>query len=247
MDVTIVLFFVAVIARGVMMVYRNRSKHQARLVLIQDDAVKITIPTTLKWAPGQHIFIRFPSIRKFESHPFTIASIPASKITSSVFGDAEGGDAEKNEIVVLLRPHTGLTLELAKATKDMTVTIPAILDGPYGHAEASFRAYSEVLLLVGGSGVSYAIPVLTDLVRRMNEPSGESRCAKVELVWVMRREGNTRSQISKEITNLDSPSCAVMVRSRPGRHYQGCKAWFRNSPRVHHGQVSHGFEWGLER
>jgi len=246
MDVTIVLFFVAVIVRGVMMAYRNRSKHQARLTLMQDDAVKITIPTTLNWIPGQHVFIRFPSIRKFESHPFTITSIPTSKITSSLSGDAEVGDTEKNEIVVLLRPHTGLTLELAKATKDMTVTIPAILDGPYGHVETSFRAYDEVLLLVAGSGVSCGILVLMDLVQCMNGSPGESRCVKVELVWVMRKEGNTRSQISKETTSLDSPSCVVVVRSRPECSYQGCKTWFRNSLRVHHGRNSHGFKWEPE-
>ena len=50
---------------------------------LPDNMVKITIPTTANWKPGQHFFARFLDlgIHAATSHPFTAASlcVPAEK------------------------------------------------------------------------------------------------------------------------------------------------------------------------
>lgn len=69
---------------------------------------------------------------------------------------------------------------------------PAFLEGSYGHDPLAHH-FESVLLIAGGSGVSYIASILLDLVRRArNRELGGSKpmvTTKVTWVWTIREEG----------------------------------------------------------
>ena len=104
--------------------------------------VKITMPTKLKWRPGQHFFVRFLGlgIHAASSHPFTVATLSEQ---------SEGKEGAVMEIYA--RVHGGITARLATlAKKGAAGSSRVLLDGPYGGIEGNLKAYDRVLLLAGG-------------------------------------------------------------------------------------------------
>ncbi|PWN38545.1 uncharacterized protein FA14DRAFT_160038 [Meira miltonrushii] len=45
-------------------------------LLDQDPMIRITIRTNVKWLPGQHIMLHFPSLGFMQPHPFTVTTLP---------------------------------------------------------------------------------------------------------------------------------------------------------------------------
>ncbi|KAL0062973.1 hypothetical protein AAF712_010104 [Marasmius tenuissimus] len=118
------------------------------------------------WRPGQHYFFHFLTVQPFQSHPFTIASIP------SLEGD------EPQELVVLIRQANGLTKKLAKyLAKHDAKSIPVLPDGPFGGLGHDISIYDHVLLVAGGTGVTFVVPVLQDLIRK-----------SIHVLWSVRDE-----------------------------------------------------------
>lgn len=174
MKITLGLFGFGFLARFVYMVITNvLFKHRAQLSL-QNGFVRVTIPTNIKWRPGMHIFVRFLHIRPFESHPFTISSLPGA--------DAKDG-SKNNELVFLVKIESGFTHSLGDcaAQEALTRQFPVILDGPYGESGANtLRSYDSVLLLAGGMGLTFITPILSDLARSMKQKTGI--CKTVDVV-----------------------------------------------------------------
>ncbi|KAI1791776.1 hypothetical protein LXA43DRAFT_1094126 [Ganoderma leucocontextum] len=151
--------------------------------MLPERMVKIVIPTKVAWRPGQHFFVRFLDlgVHAASSHPFTIASLP------DVISDSEKGSGER-VMEVYARIHGGITARLAAVAQSGSLkTSRVLLDGPYGGFEGSIKAYDRVLLLAGGSGVSFVVPLLLDLVRSFN--TSLNKCGKVHLVWAVRTNG----------------------------------------------------------
>ena len=62
--------------------------------------------------------------------------------------------------------------------------VPAIIDGPYGASSAVVQAFDEVVMLIGGMGITYALPTLMHLA------SARSIVTRhVSLVWTVRDAG----------------------------------------------------------
>ena len=175
----------------------NGLRLDATFEALPENMVKITIPTKLKWRPGQHFFVRFLDlgIHAASSHPFTVASLPGS--------DAK--DNGSGVIEMYARVHGGITARLAAVAKSGALkTSRVLLDGPYGGIEANLRMYDRVLLLAGGSGpcfirfgskpsslcapgVTFVVPLLLDLVHYAK--SGKTTCCQVRLVWAVKSHG----------------------------------------------------------
>ncbi|KAL7410639.1 hypothetical protein BDY24DRAFT_443810 [Mrakia frigida] len=146
----------------------------------------IRIPSVRRgWFPGQHVRIRIFSKRMgfvgWESHPFTIAS------------------SENGEGVRLLCKINGSWTQklhdLAKegldengSEKDCANIIPISLEGSYGQCNFVSSLFSSVLVVAGGSGVSFALSVAESVVRDVQ--SGKGRTKELVVVWSVREPGD---------------------------------------------------------
>lgn len=73
----------------------------------QDPMIRITIRTNVKWSPGQHIMLHFPSLGFMQPHPFTVTTLP----------DPDRPDFDSTA-VFLARARSGLTRLLFNLNKN---------------------------------------------------------------------------------------------------------------------------------
>ncbi|RPA79582.1 hypothetical protein BJ508DRAFT_240538 [Ascobolus immersus RN42] len=158
---------------------------------LSDDGVKITIPTKMKWKPGQHVFIRVPGISWTDNHPFTIASVMkaenlVAKTDRHSSGRATPEEESYNDVVIVFKPFKGFTrkaFELSRKFPDLT--LECFLDGPYGGLPRPLEAFDTVLLIAGGSGITPVVAHLQDLCRKMK--TGAALTRDVRIVWTVKR------------------------------------------------------------
>lgn len=133
---------------------------QASIELLTHDTVRLTLRRRMHWQAGQHAYVVLPSISGLptEAHPFTIASIPHAL-------DGTEGPKDK-DVVFLIRGRSGFTRRLREhaSTKGNAGSVPAYIDGPYG-CPPNLKTFSTCVLIAGGSGVSYTLPLLQDLIQ----------------------------------------------------------------------------------
>ncbi|KAL5487797.1 FRP1_3 [Sanghuangporus weigelae] len=180
--------------------------HRASVELLTSDTVKLTLRRRMNWTAGQHAYVILPSVSKLptEAHPFTIASIPHS---ISVNGSDE---SPEKEVVFLIRAQSGFTERLREhaSIKGIPSSVPAYIDGPYGNPP-DLRSFSTCVLIAGGSGISYTLPLLLDIVHNVRE--GTSSCQRVLFVWIVHHEDHM-NWISKPLTDalLAAPSDLIV-------------------------------------
>ncbi|KAM6491232.1 Ferric reductase like transmembrane component domain containing protein [Amanita muscaria] len=156
------------------------------------------------WTVGQHVRLRvFFGGRLFESHPLTIMCAPPSEGTNAseyagsgiLLGARAVGDWTKalNEFALRegkkLRAQR-LNSEEEELTDATPVPVHVMIDGPYGGCSVDPSSYETVLLVSGGSGVTFTIGVLDALVGKYIR-SGPDQVVtrKIEFVWFIRSYG----------------------------------------------------------
>ncbi|KAF7297802.1 Ferric-chelate reductase [Mycena kentingensis (nom. inval.)] len=122
------------------------------------------------WTPGQHVFIRVLGlgIHALTSHPFTVASVKTK------------GEEGEGVVELVLRARGGLTRALQRRVEGTPGwTTRVVLDGPYGGLKTPrpLEGYDRVVLLAGGTGASFTLPLFTNLVK-----SGSESDTKVDFV-----------------------------------------------------------------
>ncbi|KAA1471129.1 hypothetical protein DENSPDRAFT_837057 [Dentipellis sp. KUC8613] len=144
----------------------------AELVSGRTIRVRIATPGHITWAPGQHFLLCIPSVSRFLSHPFTAGSV----CDEQVAGD------EGRMILLLIRAKNGWTKDLWDTVVHLLATgrkhprneVPAgttlpstgvllrsWVDGPFGSSvRTDWGAFSSILIVSGGSGVSFGLSVL---------------------------------------------------------------------------------------
>ncbi|KAG6330076.1 hypothetical protein ID866_9013 [Astraeus odoratus] len=132
------------------------------------------------WRPGQHVRIRVLSsamgwIGWAEAHPFTIASVGKTPEGFVLICKKAGG-------------WTGKLYEMAKVagygceSGGMSRSVLVMVEGPYGGPGHSiFASYSAAMFVVGGSGITFALSAIQDLIQR--DLRGSSRVKIIELLW----------------------------------------------------------------
>ncbi|KAH8078723.1 iron reductase [Cristinia sonorae] len=133
------------------------------------------------WRAGQHVRIRVLNRAMgitgwLELHPFTIANVAKSD-------DGEG-------MVLLVKKAgnwTNRLFELAKRVEYSEASgvekdVKVLVEGPYGGpGHTLFASFSGAMFVAGGSGVTFALGAVQDLVKKDLE--GLSRVRTIELVW----------------------------------------------------------------
>ncbi|KAJ7054076.1 hypothetical protein C8F01DRAFT_1163814 [Mycena amicta] len=142
---------------------------------------RIEIPqVTAGWRAGQHVRLRVltGALGYFgwtESHPFTIASVS---------GTEEG-------MVLMVKKSGDWSTKLFDFAKSGGFTeagvgrnVHVVVEGPYGGpGHAMFNSYSSAVFVVGGSGISFALATIQELVDK--DLRGQSRVKIIELIWTV--------------------------------------------------------------
>lgn len=153
------------------------------------------------WEIGQHFFLCFPELSMWQSHPMTPLAPPtlpgaAGGKTGSIHSYVIRAKAGQTKQLALLAAKKLAASTSGSAVVEKTTsggsssgsvappapTVSVILTGAYGQATMkSLQQDANVLCVAGGTGVTFVLPVLLDIVR--NAPV---RGRKIELVWAVR-------------------------------------------------------------
>lgn len=153
---------------------------EASVVLVEEDAIKVTVPTKMRWKPGQYCYLRMPGISAFENHPFTIASLCSEDFPSD-YGE------KYRDMIMVFRPFGGFTRKVYNQAvrKGPYQSYRAFLDGPYGGCPRQLEAFDTVVLIAGGSGVTSVVSHLLHLIKCMRD--GQAATKHVHVIWAMKR------------------------------------------------------------
>ncbi|KAJ7626199.1 iron reductase [Roridomyces roridus] len=147
-------------------------------VLSNDNFLRILVdaPPYFLWRPGQSAYLTLAGAQSIaEAHPFTIA-----------YSTREEKDEGRERLAFILRVRTGFTRRLLKSVlssspEGNSKEFKAFLDGPYGSPPV-VRGYERVVFICGGSGVSFGLPLLLDLLQANDNP----RLRRILFVWAIR-------------------------------------------------------------
>lgn len=186
----------ASIIYALLIIQRNisQSPAAATITLLPDtNLISITIPlnnnkflSSRAYKPGQHIYLGFPSLpQKLRINPFSIANPSPLK------------DRKIRLVARTLAGTTAILADLADHGKTPQQTVPLLIEGPYGSA-AHFPNlalnFDRVLLVAGGVGATFALPLFIDLMRHRAEGITTARqgVPSVKFVWTVRGAEDAR-------------------------------------------------------
>lgn len=182
---------------------------EAAVTVLEDNAVKVTIPTRVRWKPGQYIYLRMPGVSLFENHPFTIASLCSDDYPSE-YGE------QYRDMVVVFRPFGGFTKKVLDSALDHGPwwTYRAFIDGPYGGMRRRLDSFEHVVLIAGGTGITAIVSQLLDLIKRMRD--GKAVTRSIHLLWAMKRPETMEwfkeeLRICREFAPPDTVSCQFYI------------------------------------
>jgi predicted ferric reductase len=159
------LWFTDRLIRGSRILW-NMRHNTVSLTPLPGRGIRLSLSRPLYRAtPGSHVFLWVPSIRAFETHPFTIASV--------------------DPLELVIKAHDGFTGELlAQAEKNPSQSLIASVDGPYGTLP-DFTAFDHVVLVAGGSGASFTFGVAINLLRQRGDNTTMG-IPTIEFLWTVR-------------------------------------------------------------
>ncbi|WPG97356.1 Hypothetical protein R9X50_00013100 [Acrodontium crateriforme] len=182
---------------------------EAAVTLLPENAIKVTIPTQVRWKPGQYVYLRMPGVSVFENHPFTIASLCSDDFPSE-YGE------EYRDMVLVFRPFGGFTKRVLESALEHGPwhTYRAFLDGPYGGMPRSMDSFDHIVMFAGGSGITALVSQLLDLIKRMRD--GKAVTKTVQVVWAMKRPETMEwfkeeLRICREFAPPDTVTCQFYV------------------------------------
>ncbi|KAF7440529.1 hypothetical protein PC9H_000875 [Pleurotus ostreatus] len=210
--------------------------------LLSGSTVRLTFlpPGPLAWAPGQHFLLTIPSISRLDTHPFTAASI-CDEQASTAAGRAlvfyirakEGWtkDLWNHVFAMLSHGETHVASEKVPFSEQVPsngVLLRTLVDGPFGSSiRTQWRQYSTVLVVVGGSGVSFGVSILQFLALCLagrdgkylgGHPGGwgskDFKVRRVRFVWIIREYSHVQwcaSILQHCMTMMPAPSLDVDI------------------------------------
>lgn len=217
---------------------------EAAVTLMPENALKITIPTQMKWKSGQYVYLRMPGISVFENHPFTIASLCSDDFPS-------GYGEEYRDMVLVFRPFGGFTQKVLNSALEHGPwhTYRAFIDGPYGGMTRSMDAFDHVVLFAGGSGITAIVSQLLDLIKRMRD--GKAITKTVHVVWALKRPETMEwfkeeLRICREFAPPDTVRCQFFITAAKRQAHTGdlVSAHTPNRPvsTIFHDKVNEAFQ-----
>lgn len=188
------------------------SKHplwanRASFTPLPGNVTRITIENPgISWRPGQHVFLTCHSVVPLQCHPFTIVSLPEDNKMEFFVRAGKGGTSRFFRYASKHHKILG-SGEISPQKGERTVFI----DGPYG-MHRPLRQFDSVVLLAGGTGTTFIIPCLRDIVAawkgESQQPDSKTRQAatkRIRFVWVIK----SRAHLSWFDSQLQTALAAV--------------------------------------
>ncbi|KAJ5239404.1 hypothetical protein N7468_004023 [Penicillium chermesinum] len=134
---------------------------------------------------GSHAFLWLPSMRPFETHPFTMIGT--------------------DPVEFLVRPYDGFTRDLYNfACKSQesgkAARVRCSVDGPYGQIP-DYLDFDRVILVAGGSGATFTFSIALDLIKRY-AATGSNKT--IDFIWTVKHHGSL-DWFKDELKELQSP------------------------------------------
>ena len=149
------------------------------------EMTRIEIPhLNAGWRPGQHIRLRVLSagvgiLGWAEAHPFTVANVNGDSLTLMV---KKSGDWTNRLYSMATKSDT--LYPSGGRRKKAVVWI----EGPYGGVGNTLMdSYSGAVFVVGGSGITFALSSIMDLVQK--DTQGLTRLKVIHIVWCVKDAG----------------------------------------------------------
>lgn len=157
-----------------------------------DGAIVLRIPMHFAWSPGQHVYISFWSLKMLSKpwlygrwHPFTLTNLSSDGILRRRDGtEIDQNDRRAWTGCCLVQVREGTTKWLEMNAGDH---IEVLLDGPYGGNGGSIAAYSTLVLIAGGAGITYVLGVLEGVAMSARRNQG-GQLRRLEVHWVLRNK-----------------------------------------------------------
>jgi NAD(P)H-flavin reductase len=125
----------------------------AKAEALADDYVLLTIDNVnIPWKAGQHFFVSVPRCGLFQSHPFSVASLPGS------------GSAK-----FVLKAHSGFSRRLLQAAcRRPDQDLRTFISSPYGSPPLNIVERCDSLILMATStGASFTLPILQHAINKV--------------------------------------------------------------------------------
>ncbi|MFS7940046.1 putative ferric-chelate reductase (NADH) [Helianthus anomalus] len=146
-------------------------------------AIEVILPKEprLKYAPTSIIFIKIPSISKFQWHSFSIASSSlVDDDTMSIIIKCDGSWTNSLYDMIQGMPVAGPDQRAQRC-------IPVLVEGPYGPTSTEFLSkYDSLLLVAGGIGVTPFLSILQEI----SSSSRNNFPTKIQLVYIMKKSNS---------------------------------------------------------
>ncbi|PIN21202.1 Ferric reductase, NADH/NADPH oxidase [Handroanthus impetiginosus] len=154
--------------------------------LFPSKAIELTLPKDpkLKYTPTSVVFLKIPSISKFQWHPFSITS--SSSIDEDTFS-------------IIIKSEGQWTSSLYNkicdgSDSDQRKCIRVAVEGPYGPSTLEFLRYKNLLLVAGGIGITPFLSILQEISSNLSR-SRSGYPDGIQLIYVIKK--------SQEVCLLD--------------------------------------------
>ncbi|GLU12655.1 hypothetical protein SLE2022_293190 [Rubroshorea leprosula] len=170
-------------------------------------ALELILPrgAGLKYTPTSVVFMKIPSISKFEWHSFSV--------TSSSSAD----DPMMSVIIKCGGWWTNSLYDMIQAQVDSEANkmdcIPVAIEGPYGPVSMDFLRYDSILLVAGGIGITPFLSILQEIAAAQS--SNRYRLpTRIQLVFAVKKSQDIYllNSISSLLQNNPSPKWHLKVK-----------------------------------
>jgi predicted ferric reductase len=218
---------------------------EAALTILPENAVKVTIPTQMKWRPGQFVYLRMPGISIFENHPFTIASLWSDDFPSE-YGE------EYRDMTLVFRPFGGFTRKVINTALENGPehTYRAFIDGPYGGMQRELTSFDTIIFFAGGSGITAIVSQLLELIKKMRD--GRAVTKQIHVVWALKRPDiaewfREELRICRQFAPLESVHCQFFITAAKrldpnSKHLTGGDRPTRPVSQILHESINNAFQ-----
>lgn len=166
------------------------------------------------WVAGQHVRLQvFFSDGMFEAHPFTILSAPQTQscfLSSGMTLAARVNGDWTQALNSYAREEQDRLQSSEKEVDERGVPVHVMIDGPYGGSSIDLGQYETALLIAGGSGATFTLGLLDDIVSRCIKfgRRNEERTRRIEFVWCIKSFGMPHRTMMQSFVDM-SPCFAI--------------------------------------